>query len=1086
MKSFTLLCPLLLLSIVSSAQVTTSSVTGTVKSETGQNLTGATVTASHLPTGTAYTTTSGTNGAFTLPNLLVGGPYRLIITYTGFTAFRLDSITLLLGQPFTVDAVMGTTIQAMETVVITGRGRRAPDRTGTGTNITNRQLQTLPTINRTITDFTRLTPQAGSNNSFGGRDPRFNNIQVDGANLNNNFGLSNDPLPGGGNPISLDAIEEISVNIAPFDVRQAGFTGAGINAVTRSGNNTFSGSIYGFYRNQNFAGRRVGNVTLPPAQETTNGIYGFRLGGPIIRNKLFFFVNAERETRTYPGVTFRPSQPGLAPGGNISATPIDSLRKLSNYLINTYGYNPGAYDDFPNFNQTNRKLLGRLDWTVTNKHRATVRYSDFENTNDVQVNATSIPAGGFGSLTRLGNSRFGTNSMAFENSNYAFRDIVRTATAELNSRFSNAYSNQFLATYTKIRSTRTFRGGVFPTIDFLNLAPGEALNNQNYMSVGMDPFTNNNDVINDIYSFIDNFTHYAGRHTFTGGVSYEYQKVGNMFMPASNSYYIFRSLNDFITNQAPAYYAYTYSLVKGQPQVYSAELKIGQLGLYVQDEFTLSDRLRLIYGLRVDRPLFHEQPIANPAVEALTFLNEEGQPTHYSTGRWPRSKWYWAPRIGARWDIKGDKSTILRGGTGLFTGRIPFVWLTNIPTNSAMYQVTAAVTNPTQLQNYRFSPDPNTHAGTFPQTAGSSIVNNSNFVFTNPDFTFPQVWRSNIALEKGFGGGFNLLLEALYTKDINAVYMRNANLRNPDSILAGPDPRPSYTSNSRVNPNIGSAIVLENTSRGGSLNLTGQLTKSFAAGFYGSVAYTYTLSRNVTGNPGAQALSAWNSNPNRTTGNALESGYSQYATPHRIIASFSYRKEYLQKMATTISLFYEASQDVFSYTYSADINGDQNGFDLLYIPRSQYEVILTNYTNPATGITYTSQQQWQILNRFIEQDRYLRKHRGEVAERNAARTPFYHRVDARLLQDFFLTVGGKRHTLQFSADVLNIPNLLNRDWGVQQTPLQRNVLVPTGTVNGQPTFRINMANNQPVTQSFQNVVSTASTWGLQLGLRYSF
>jgi hypothetical protein len=1084
MKQLIILLIFSWLSTVVIAQVTTSSITGTVKGSNAQNLSGASVTAIHEPTGTSYTTSSGTNGSFTLPNLRVGGPYQLTVTYTGYEPFRLDNITLLLGQPFTVDAVMGVNVQSLETVVVTGRGRRAPDRTGTSTNITNRQLNTLPTINRTITDFTRLTPQAGSNNSFGGRDPRFNNIQIDGANLNNNFGLSNDPLPGGGNPISLDAIEEISVNVSPFDVRQAGFTGAGINAVTRSGNNKFAGSVYGFYRNQNFTGRQVGKTRLPAAQETTNGIYGFRLGGPIIQNKLFFFVNAERETRQFPGVLFRPTQPGLPPAANVSATPIDSLRRLSEFLISNYGYDPGAFDNFPNFNQENTKLLGRLDWNITDKHRATVRYSDFQNTSDQLVNATSIPGGGFGTVTRLGNSRIGNNSFGFQNSNYGFEDKVRTGTAEINSRFSNTISNQLLATYTKIRTTRTFNGGVFPTIDFLNLPQGDTINNQNYMHVGMDPFTNNNDVINNVFSIIDNFTRYAGRHTITGGVSYEHQRVANMFMPASNSYYIFRSLNDFITNQQPAYFAYTYSLVKGEPEVYSAELKIGQLGIYAQDEFNVSDRLRLTYGLRVDRPIYDEQPIANPAVEAVTFHDEKGQSTRYTTGRWPESKWYWSPRIGARWDVTGDKSTILRGGTGIFTGRIPFVWLTNIPTNSGMYQVTAAVSSRAQLGNYLFNPDPNAYASTFPQTAGTSIVRNSNFVFTDPDFKFPQVWRSNVALERGLGKGFNLVLEALYTKDLNAVYMRNANLRAPDTVFKGPDNRPRYTSNSRLNPDIASAIVLENNSEGGALTLTGQLTKAFTQGFYGSVAYNYTLAKNVTGNPGSQAISAWNSNPNRTTGNALETGFSQYATPHRIISALSYRREYFKNFATTLSLFYEASQDVFSYTYSADINGDQNGFDLIYIPRSQDEIVFTEYT--FRGTTYTPEQQWAIFNEYIEQDPYLSKHRGEVAERNAARTPFYHRVDARLLQDFFITTGGRRHTLQFSADVLNVANLINSNWGIQQTPIQRSILVPTGVADGQPTFRINTANNLPVTQSFQNIVSTASTWGLQLGLRYIF
>ncbi|HVG42284.1 MAG TPA: TonB-dependent receptor, partial [Chitinophagaceae bacterium] len=846
-------------------------------------------------------------------------------------------------------------------------------------------------------------------------------------------------------------------------------------------------SAYGYYRNQSFNGRNVGDIKLPESQKSTNKIFGARVGGPIIKDKLFFFVSAEKESREFPGVPWRPTQPGLAPGGNVSATPIDSLKKLSDYLKSTYGYDPGAYDNFPSFTQENRKLLGRIDWNVSNKHKIILKYSDYENTNGVQLNATSVPGGGFGTITRMGNSRFSANSMGFENSNYAFRDVVRTGTIELNSRFSNRIANQFLATLTRTQDTRIFEGGVFPTIDFLNLSPTATLNNQNYMHVGMDPFTYNNDVINNVYSFIDNFTYFAGKHTITAGFSYEHQRVGNMFMPASNSYYIFRSLNDFITNQAPVYYAYTYSLVKGTPAVYSAELKIAQLGIYLQDEHNVNNQLKLTYGLRVDRPMYDDQPIANPAVEKLAFRDKNGQPTSYSTGRWPTSTWYWSPRIGMRWDVEGDKSFILRGGTGLFTGRIPFVFLTNIPTNSAMYQVTATVSTTATLQNYKFNKDPNAYASTFPQTAGASIVNNSNFVFTDPDFKFPQVWRTNMAIDRNLGGGFSATLEAIYTKDLNAVYMRNANLVAPDTVFAGPDNRPRYrtTAGSRLNSNIGSAIVLENTNKGGAFSFTAQLNKAFTQGFYGSLAYTFTLASDVTGNPGSTATSVWNANPNKSTANAVQASYSQYASPHRLVGSISYRKEYLKHLATTISLFYEGSQDLFNYTYSADINNDGNGFDLIYIPRNSNEITFTSTT--INGVVYSPAQQWEIFNQYIEQDRYLRKHRGTYAERNGTPLPFYHRVDAKILQDIFSNVGNRRHTLQVSADILNLPNLISRNAGIRQATVQRNILVPTGvTAAGVPTFRINSANNAPVTSSFQNVVSTSSTWGLQLGLRYIF
>lgn len=1084
------------------AQVTTSTITGTVRDNNGQGLTGATITATHTPSGTTYSAIAGKDGVFNLPNVRIGGPYSVKVTFTGLEPYTLEGFNLELGQPFNINAVLGQSTQALETVVITGRSTRAaPDKQGASTNIGVRQLNTLPTISRSITDFTRVTPQANGT-GFAGRDPRYNNIMIDGANLNNNFGLSNDPLPGGGsNPISLDAIDEISVNIAPFDVRQGNFTGAGINAVTRSGDNTYKGSAYGFYRDQSYNGSRVAGTKLPPAVKTSNKIYGARLGGPIIRNKLFFFVNAEFEKRDFPSTDFIPtSQPGQT-GSNVSATSVDSLRKLSDYLKNTYGYNTGGYTSIPSFSANNHKILGRIDWNISNVHKLTLKYSDFVSktpNNSVIINGTSIPGGGINvaspgiSISRLGNNRFSNNSYGFENSNYGFTDIVRSGTLELNSRFGNKFANQLLATITRIRDTRTFKGGIFPTIDFLNVPSGGTLNNQNYMTVGMDPFTNNNDVINDVYSVIDNYTIFAGPHTVTIGGSYEYQRVGNQFMPGSNSYYLYRSLNDFITNQPPIYYGLTYSLIKGNQAPYAADMKLGQLGIYIQDEYQPNKDFRLTYGLRLDRPIYIQQPGNNQAFAALTFQDKDAQPVQYNT-QFPRTSWYWSPRIGFRWDVNGDKSFIMRGGTGLYTGRIPFVWLTNIAQNNGIIQNTAAVfntpANPNATNGYLFNPNPLNYVNTFPQTAGTTILPNSTFASANPNFKFPQVWRTNLAFDRNLGHGFVFTAEGLYTKNYHDVWIRNANLPTANSALAGtPDTRPRYTGagSNRINSSISGNYVLENTNRGGSLALTAQLSKSFAKGFYGSVAYTFTYATSTSDNASQQAASLWNTNPNSVTGNTLEVAYSGYALPHRVVADLSYRLEYW-KFATTVSIYYEGATDgLISYTYSADITGDGNGFDLVYIPKNASEVNFANAT--IGGVTYTPAQQWDILNQFINNDKYLSKHRGQYAERNGGRLPWYNRLDMKILQDIFTNIGGRRHTLQFSVDILNVPNLIDKYWGAHKSAVLRNLLVPTGsfTAGGAPIFRINSSNNQVITNPYQNIISTSGVYGFQLGLRYIF
>ena len=768
----------LLLSLFSFSQVTTSNITGTVKASNGEDLAGATVTAVHQPSGSKYTTVTKKGGVFTLPSLRTGGPYAVTIEFVGYTVQTIEGFNLTLGEPYNINVVMGQNTQQLTEVVVgaTTRRRGAVDRTGTSTNISSRQLATLPSISRSLTDFTRLTPQAGSSvssasNSFGGRDGRYNNVQVDGANLNNNFGLSTDPLPGGGNnPISLDAIDQVSINISPYDVRQANFTGAGINAITKSGTNTFHGSAYTYFRNQSFNGTSVGDAKLATQQKTKSNIYGATLGGPIIKNKLFFFVSGELEERTFPGIQYSPK--GGSGTGRISDVPKDSLAKLSNYLDSKFGYKTGAYDNFPNFASKNHKILGRIDWNISNGQKLTVKYNELVSNNDVALNAASIPNSAASAGVPYNTPSFdiggrvSSQALSFSNSNYGFKDVVRSGTVELNSSFKGRMSNQLLGTITKIRSTRTSPSTVFPFIDILNN------NNTVYMSAGYEPYSYNNDVINNVYSITDNFSYFVGKHSITAGGSYEYQRVGNEFMSASQSYYAFNSLDDFITNKAPRVFAYTYSLVPGQKAVYSAELKIGQLGFYAQDEINVNPRFKITAGVRFDRPTYLDQPLANPAISALNLPDKDGHLTHYTTGKFPNSSFYFSPRVGFRWDAQGDKSMVIRGGTGIFTGRIPFVLLTNIPTNSGMYQFGTNVAG-TRVANFKFNPNPDAYRDSFPSVAGTSVP--AAIALTSQNFKFPQVWRTNLAVDKQLGQGWALTLEALFTKDINAVYLRNAN-----------------------------------------------------------------------------------------------------------------------------------------------------------------------------------------------------------------------------------------------------------------------------------------------------------------------
>ncbi len=1105
----------LLIAVASMAQVTSGSITGTVKTSTGTALEGAAVTATHTPSGTSYKTITKKGGSFNLPGIRVGGPYVVKIEYVGLKTETIQDINIALGEPYLLSVALNdATANLTEVVVLAQRSRNVTDRTGTTTVIGQRQLTTLPSISRSITDFTRLTPQAGSStnassqNSLGGRDGRFNNVTVDGANLNNNFGLSTDPLPGGGaNPISLDAIDQISINIAPYDVRQSNFTGGNIAAVTKSGTNSFKGSAYTYYKNQAYVGTKIKDLELSALSATKSNIYGGTLGGPIIKNKLFFFVNYEYEKKTNPpATTFSPS--GGSGTGNISNVKIDSLRRFSDYLKSAYGYETGAYDNFPNFASKNTKILARIDWNISQVHKLTLKYSDLESTNDVAMSssiANTAQSGGPNVWTSQ--TRLSTNNMSFANSQYSFKDIVKSAALELNSNISGKFSNQLIATYTKIQATRSTPSTVFPFIDIIGDATktGAAATYAggarfNYMSAGYETFSYNNDVKNNILNITDNFTYYAGNHSLTAGAAYEYQTVGNMFMPGSQSYYAYGSLQEFMTPGAhPITYSLTFSRIPGQDAVYSAEMKIGQASVYVQDEWNVNSRFKLTYGIRADKPIYPEQPLENPSITALTFPDRNGVATHYSTGQWPKASVYLSPRAGFRWDINGDKSEILRGGTGIYTGKLPFVYLTNMPTNSGMYQV-SVIANAAQLAQITFNPDPKAWQSLF--AAPAPAPNSAGFVLVDPNYKYPQIWRTNLGYDRNLGHGWYVNADFLLSQDINPVVMRNANeIAATGTVALGGSTRPSYINNTaatrRLYSGIANTIVLENALRGGyTLSFTAQIRKNFTNGFEGMLAYTYTSASDLTANPGSTAGSTWSGNPTSNSQNTQEFAPSAFATPHRLVGTLSYRKEYLKHLASTFAIFYEGGiQGRFSYIYSGDVNFDGNSSDLMYIPGNASELTFTTQTvgSGATAQTFTAQQQSDAFNAYMAQDKYMSSHKGKVAERNGAQTPFYHKVDFRFAQEIFNNIGNRRNTLTLTFDCVNFLNLLNKNWGVRDfftsaSPLLSTKNATTGVVTYQLRTYIPTGTTTPILidKTFIPNFGTASTYNFQLGLRYSF
>lgn len=1099
----------LLMPFLMNAQVTTSSITGFVKSSDGQPIEGATITAVHVPSGTKYFTVSQKDGNFTIPNARIGGPYSITAESVGFASSTINDAQLILGDAFNAQFVLTEKASELSEVTVLGLGSANIVKTGVSTNISNREIQTMPGLSRDISDYTRLTPQAAGN-AFAGQDSRLNNLKVDGANLNNNFGLSSDPMPGGLSPISIETFDQISVNVAPFDVRQSGFTGAGINVTTKSGTNTLHGSAYGFYRNQNFNGDKADGQKVNISDQT-NKVFGFTLGGPIIKDKLFFFGNYEHENNQTPNPnTFVPD--GSTAPGTASAAPKADLDKFRDALISKYKYDPGVYDNRPNFAQKARRILGKIDWNISTKHKLTLKYSDYKGSDQSPVNGSSVPNstvesfrifnpsdltknGGFQS--RLPNNRNSAQSIAFSNSDYGTNHVVQSATVELNSTFNSRWSNQLLFAYTHIDDARFSPGGFFPTVTIFN-GDGSVPNvtqYRNYMTAGTDPFTRNNEVINNISSITDNATLFAGRHTITFGGTYEYQKVGNAFMGGSESLYMYNSLDDFLNNAAPAYYNYTYAYDPSVVKIFSANLKIGQLGLYVQDEFNINSNFKLTYGIRGDVPIYVEQPLANPAIEAFQFPDRNGVMKSFSVGHWPKSRLLLSPRVGFRWKVPNEPGLVLHGGMGIFTGKIPFVFLTNMPSNSGVYQNAVAIADndgPVKLTDVLFDPDPDAHRGLFPAKPPTTAP--GGFVLIDPDFKFPQVFRANFGFDKSLGSGFTASVDLMYSKNINAVKMRDANLIAPAGTLTGEDDRPYYPSTQsgnlkRLYPQLGNIIMLENISKGYAFQATAQIKKSFSKGFYGSLAYTYTDATEISPNPGSRAASAWQSIVNRGTPNDVELYPTQYALPHRVVGTISYRLEYAQHFATTVSLYYQgASQGTMNYIVGGDINGDgNNASDLMFIYAKGSEVPFVDIKDKNNNVTHTVAEQAQAYDEFVASSSYLTKHKGQYAQRNASLYPWYNRVDARLLQDFFLNIGGERHNLQFIVDVINLPNLISNKWGVRDSYTVNNPLTFKGIVNGAPTFNM-VTDNKGVlrTETFQKLISASTTWQMQLGLKYFF
>ena len=1079
-----LLALFVLLMSVSTAMsqgVTTSGITGTITEANGQPLLGASVVVTHLPSGTRYGAVSNTEGKYSIPGMRVGGPYKVAASFIGFSTKEIDGLNLSLGTFSNLNITLKEDGKVLSEVVVSANQNSlfSSERTGASTAIDNRTLSKLPTISRSINDFTRLSPQSNGQ-SFAGQDSRLNNITVDGSYFNNSFGLGSGSNPGGRtgvSPISLDAIEQISVNVAPYDVRQGNFTGAGVNTVTRSGTNEFSGSAYYFTRNNDNVGKIAGENRFDPGTFNYNQV-GFRVGGPIIKNKLFFFASFEDEKEARPGTTWKANSGTDPITGNVTRVLASDLDGLSSYLKSKFNYETGPYQGYDNLT-VGTKFLVKLDYNINDKNKLSLRYNHLNSSTDVLMSGSSSLG--------FGNRNFRSEALNFQNSNYSIMENIRSFVAELNSRIGNNISNNLIVGYTYQDESRGEKGTFFPMVDILNAG-------STYTSFGFEPFTPNNELRYKTFQVQDNLQIFKGNHTFTAGFSYENYQSENIFFPGKQSVYVYNSLADFYKD-ADNFLANGNTVASGvnlrrfqvrwnnipgsEKPVQPLEVNYG--GVFIQDEWQARPNLKLTAGLRVDVPIFEQTALRNTAMESFYFRTPASAYVNYRTDALPEANLLWSPRVGFNWDVFNNQMTQVRGGSGIFTGRPAYVWISNQVGNNGI------LTGFEQLDNTLvrpFNPDPNKYK---PSTVTGAPASSYELALTETNFKFPQVWRTNIAVDQKLPGGIIATGEFIYNQDVNGLAYYNANLPVASSQFAGKDNRARWTSN-RINANIPNAVTLSNQAVGNSWVASFSLERPFTNGLFLKSAYSYGESKNTV-DPGSIASGTWFGNPVTTDPNNPGLANSANFMGHRVFAIASYSKDIFKIGNTSVSLFWEGrTLGNASYVVGGDLNGDGGtSNDLIYIPATKAEMNFQSFT--ASGKTFTPAQQADAWEAYILQDEYLSANRGKYAQRGAVIMPMVFRADLSFAQQLFTNIGGKRNTLEFRVDILNVGNLIDADYGVGKTFNSTQPLVtgtPSVSADGRPQYRMRNLGANLVTETYRATAGVSDVWRMQFGLRYIF
>jgi hypothetical protein len=1081
--------------------VTTSSLHGRVRDVNGA-VPGARVEAFHEPSGTLYTASTTPDGKFAIGNMRVGGPYQIGVHFPGYDSVVRKDVYLKLGESFMLNVELQDHEGATEHAGQEAHVEASSERRAILTHMHSREILAMPTINRSINDLTRIVPQATSVSvgAIGGGNYRQNNFAIDGSDYNNTFGVGIN-LPANGSPISLDALEEMIVDVVPFDVRLSGFIGSSMNAVTRSGTNKLSASVYNFFRNEGLQGDQVADEEPLDQSGFTVNTLGFRIGGPIIENKLFLFTNFETITEQRPGQQFHASTPSEPFGSdpNTARPSEDFLNTVGSYLREQYSYEPGPYQDY-DFTTTNKRFIVRTDWNISRDHRLSVRYSQVRSRVPVRLNNSRAPLPAFPVI------RNSISALPFANSNYYQEANLYSLSTELNSHFGQKFNNNFRVTFTNQSEPRSTDSEVFPFVDILDGA-GRPIT-----SFGYEPFTRENFRDVKTYSVVNNLSWASGVHHWLVGAQYDWSKAVNSFQRFATSYYTFNSWSDFQTGVNPRDFAITYSMQPNFAPAYPSA-KVSQFSVYGQDEIELSPRLWLTAGLRLEMTNFieTEEVQTHHLVEEQEF--EDGR--HIDTGVFPATALQFSPRLGLSYDVFGDNSLRIYGGAGMFTGKIPMVWMLSQPGDAGLIQYTQVFEGQANTPG-PFNPDPNFYRPSAPPVPGTTVPTTVSSM--DEEFRYPESLKSSLSVDKELPWGIVAGIEMIYNKDLEIARGINPNLAHPDHLEVNgyPDHRPIFpaaVTDKYLNPLTSAVagptnpdpstfvphgdprgtqafnpIVLVNDHHGHYSSITLRLEKLLKNNFTTRVAYTRSNAKVLYDGAGDQLVNTWVNTAIVENPNHPEMSYANYVMPHRVIASLSYRKEYLKHFATSVSAFYEASvAGRYSYTYAGDFNGDGSQNDLIYVPRDASEITFVQLTTSAG--TWSPQQQSDLFFEYIAQDHYLSKHMGEYAERNGATLPWRGQFDIRIAQDASIHSGSNEHRLQFTFDIFNFMNLLNPSWGVRKLVNSASILVPTNAAalsgNVLPTFRLATFANEPVTETFRNDNSIASTYFMQFGIRYS-